>query len=103
MKERAEEQMGLFDFLKSERGQKRRAAELVGLETGLFQQCPVCREVTEKQAPEALLEQTLRLAERWVQEQDARVSVFRGQSAELKGLIREIRKRSEFTCMCERT
>ena len=82
---------------------KRRAAELVGLETGLFQQCPVCREVTEQQAPEALLEETLRLAERWVQDQDSRVAAFRGQSAELKGLIREIRKRSDYTCVCERT
>ncbi len=95
--------MGLLDFMRSERGRKHRAAELVGLETGLFQQCPVCREVTEQQAPEALLDETLRMAERWVQEQDSRAAVFRGQSAELKGLIREIRKRSEYSCLCERT
>ena len=51
--------MGLFNFPSSARRRKRRAAERVGVETGLFQQCPVCREITEKQAPEALLQQTL--------------------------------------------
>lgn len=94
--------MGLFDFLGSERRHKRRAAELVGMETHLFQQCPVCREITEKQAPDALLEQTLHLAEKWVQDGDARVAVFHGDSGELKALIREIRERSEYSCLCER-
>ncbi len=46
--------MGFFDLFSSASRKKREAAVSAGLETGLFQECPVCRDITEHQASQAL-------------------------------------------------
>jgi len=94
--------MGLFDIFSTNSGKRRRAATAVGLETGLFQECPVCRDVTEKQAPESLLRETEALAERWVASRDERVAVVDGDLEALKREIREIKQAAPFDCTCER-
>lgn len=85
--------MGLFDLFSSTARKKRDAAIAVGLNTGLFQQCPVCREVTEKQTDKALLQETERQAEHMLTNADARVAAYRGDAEGLKEQIREIRKK----------
>jgi hypothetical protein len=94
--------MGMLDFLLSEKEKKRRAAIAVGLETGLFQECPVCREITEKQAPEQKVLETERLAEEWLTKFDPRVEIFKGDRKELKRLIRDVKEKAEYSCVCER-
>ena len=39
--------MGLFDFFLTEKQKKEKVATRIGLESGAFQECPVCRDVTE--------------------------------------------------------
>ncbi len=94
--------MGLFDIFSSNSGKRRRAATAVGLETGLFQECPVCRDITEKQAPEALVLETEALAERWLASGDERVAVFDGDLQALKQEIRGTKKTAPFDCTCDR-
>jgi hypothetical protein len=94
--------MGWFDFLMTEKQRRRRAATAVGLETGLFQECPVCREITEKQAPDSLLIETESLAQRWMTSADQRVAAFDGDLEALKREIREIKRTAPFDCTCER-
>ena len=95
--------MGLFDLFSSTSRKRREAVVAVGLETGLFQKCPVCRDVTEKQAPEALVLETEFVAERWVTTGDARVAVFGGDIEALNKKIREVKRKAPFNCTCEDT
>jgi len=93
--------MGFFDLFSSASRKKREAAVSAGLETGLFQECPVCRDITEHQASQALLLQTESLAERWMASGDARVAVFEGDIEALRQEIRELKKNAPYTCTCE--
>jgi len=94
--------MGLFDIFSSASRKKREAATAAGLQTGLFQQCPVCREVTEKQAPDALLKETEQLADSWVDTGDNRARAFGGDADAFKTEIRKLKKSAPFNCVCER-
>ncbi len=94
--------MGWLDLLTSNRQKRRRAATALGLETGLFQECPVCRDITEKQAPESLVLETETLAERWLASGDKRIAIFDGDLQALKREIREIKRTAPFDCTCDR-
>jgi hypothetical protein len=94
--------MGWRDLFSSESRTKRAAALAVGLESGLLQQCLVCREVTERHGGDTLLQASERLAERWIAERDPRVDVFGGDAEALKRAIRELRRSAPFDCVCQR-
>ena len=94
--------MGWLDFLTTDKQKRRRAATAVGLETGLFQECPVCRDITEKQAPESLVLETEALAERWIKAGDERVAAFDGDLQALNREIRKIKRDAPYDCTCER-
>jgi hypothetical protein len=94
--------MSWLDFLTSHKQKRRRAAIAAGLQTGLFQECPVCRDITERQAPESLVAQTEALAAQWMASGDERVATFGGDLNALKQEIREIKRTAPFDCTCER-
>lgn len=93
--------MGFFSVFSAAARKKRQAAISVGLHSGLFQECPVCRDITEGQASTALLRQTEELAERWVAEGDARVAAFEGDAQALRQQIRETLRKAPVSCTCE--
>ncbi len=93
--------MGFFDLFSSETRHKREAAIAVGLEVRLCETCPVCREVTEKQASELVLRQAEDLAEAWVAASDQRVAAFDGDVDALKQQLRELKKSLPYQCLCE--
>ena len=94
--------MGLLDFLISDSEKKRRAAVALALETGLLQECPVCREVTERDVSERMLEQTERRGEEWLARSDSRAAVFKGDREVMKRSVREVAKKAPFSCICDR-
>ena len=94
--------MGFLDFLLSNSAKKSRAAEALGLETGLLQECPVCREVTERDLSEEVFQRTERLGEEWLAKSDPRVAVFKGDKEVMKKSVRETAKRAPFSCVCDR-
>jgi len=94
--------MGFLDFLISEKEKKRRAAIALSLETGLLQECPVCREVTERDLSEKMLERTERLGQEWLAKSDPRVAVFKGDREAMGRFVREVAKRAPFSCVCDR-
>ena len=94
--------MPYFRSEKSNRQAKRNAAVALGLETGMFGECPVCREIIERQSPQQLLDQTMRLAEQLIRDRDERVAVFDGNSDELISLLRRLKTDLPYECVCER-
>ncbi len=92
--------MGWFDFLFRRKDPLRRAAEQIDLDTGVLEQCPVCRDIVDKQRDD-LLPMADDRAARLVAEGDALVRPFGGDLARLRKLLREVRKPCEFSCRCE--
>ena len=93
--------MRMFDHFSPPSRKRRESAIAVGLKTGLFQKCPVCRDITEKQASESLVLETENLAEQWVECGDPRVAIFEGDTDALKQEIREVKRKAPFSCTCE--
>ena len=94
--------MGLLDFLLSNSAKRRRAAESLCIETGMLQECPVCRELTERDISEQMLERTERLGEERMAKFDPSLAIFNSDSEALRLTIRETVKRAPFSCVCER-
>lgn len=87
----------LFD---GEENARRKAATAVGLEVGLLEECPVCREITDKQRDDRLGAADA-LADEWIARGDPRVTVFRRDTAALKEYLRKVRNRFDVLCTCE--
>ena len=79
---------------------RRRAAIVLGIETGAFEECPVCREVIDCQREDRMALAT-RLAEEWVRRGDPRVEVFRGDVSALRRTLRAVERRLDVACTCE--
>lgn len=79
---------------------RRRAATAVGLEAGLLEECPVCREVVDKQRRDRL-EAADAVAADWIERDDPRVRVFHGDVDALRKAVREVRNRYDVMCTCE--
>ena len=94
--------MGFLDILLSDTGKKRRVAITLGVETGLLQECPVCREITERDVSKKTLEETERLGEEWLAKSDPRVAIFKGDKETMQLFIREAAKKPPFSCVCDR-
>jgi len=96
--------MGLFDFFLTEKQKKEKVATRIGLESGAFQECPVCRDVTEAGAFEnyadkvaALVDQKLTLPA------DEDLKLFQGNREELLHTVSEVAKKLPYHCTCEST
>ena len=81
-------------------GRRQRAAIAVGLEAGVLNECPVCRDITDALQPE-LLATADAIAEEWLARGDERVRVFRNDGEALKQTVRDVIEKSEAVCTCE--
>ena len=79
---------------------RRKAATAIGLKAGLLEECPVCREITDRRRDDRLAEADL-LAQDWIDRDDVRVRVFKGDVGALKSTIRKVRDRCDVLCTCE--
>lgn len=94
--------MGLLDFLLTEKQKKEKVATRIGLESGAFQECPVCRDVTEAGTFEnytekvaAIVDQKLMLAA------DEDMQLFKGNREELLRTVSEVAKKLPYHCTCQ--
>ncbi len=83
-------------------GKRHRAAALVGIESGLLAECPVCREITDTGRPEKLHDAD-RLVDEWIQRGDERLRPFHRDAAAVKQLVRRLVERSDIHCLCEKS
>ena len=94
--------MGLFDFLLTEKQKKEKVARRLGLKSGAFQECPVCRDITETGPYENYEEKVAELVnQRLLLPSDDEMKLFRGNESELLETIREVAKKLPYHCSCQ--
>ncbi len=79
---------------------RRRAATAVGLEAGLLEECPVCREIVDSQRQDRLAAADAVAAD-WIERGDPRVRLFHGDVSALRKSLREAQDRYDVSCTCE--
>ena len=93
--------MAFLDFLLTSQQKKEKVATKVGLNSGLFTECPVCRDVTEAQNQDGLHEKTDILIHKLISENDPMVSLFRGDEVELQNTVADVAGKLPYHCTCE--
>ena len=93
--------MGLLDFFITDSQKKITAATRIGIKTGLFVECPVCRDVTEAKNQDAVKEQVDKQIHDLIIADDPIVKVFYGNEEELKETLDKVARRLPYHCVCE--
>jgi hypothetical protein len=92
--------MGFLDFLFSKKMKRRKAATEIGVESGLFITCPICKDVTEAENAVALRPATEALVERLIQEKDPRLELFGRDARVVIEAVAEVGRDLPFRCNC---
>ncbi|RDH80843.1 MAG: hypothetical protein DIZ77_05240 [endosymbiont of Seepiophila jonesi] len=92
--------MGLFDFLLTDQMKRDKIATKIGLKTGIFVECPICRDVTEARNHEAFREQTEAYIRALVENRDGQTKLFGNNETEMIRTIAEVGKKLPYNCMC---
>lgn len=92
--------MGLLDLFNSDERRKDKVALQIDLATGVLEQCPVCRAVTDR-----MRDDRLSLAEAEAQaafdRNDPQVALFAGDRDDLLRRLRSVREPLPFECICQ--
>lgn len=93
--------MGLFDFLLSAKQKKEKVAIKIGLESGAFQECPVCRDVTEGDTYEKFTDKVAAIVDkRMMLPSDNEMKLFNGNREALLLTVKEVAKKLPYHCTC---
>jgi hypothetical protein len=92
--------MGFLDFLFSKKMKRHMAAKEIGVESGLFVTCPICKDITEAENAVALRPATEALVERLIQEKDPRLELFDGDARDVIETVAEVGRDLPFRCNC---
>ena len=94
--------MGLFDFFLTEKQKKEKVATRIGLACGAFQECPVCRDVTEDGSyAENAAKVEAFVDERIMLPADDDMKLFQGNKQELLETVKSVAEKLPAYCTCE--
>ena len=93
--------MGLFDFLMSDYQKQKKVALELGVDIGVFEQCPVCREITESRSPEYSEEKINAAISELFSRNSADQRLFDGNTEKLKTMIIDTGKKLPLDCTCD--
>ena len=92
--------MGLLDFLFSKQQKQRKAATEIGLESGLFVQCPICKDVTEAPDPSIHRLSAEALVRELIREGDSKAALFNNNDFEIIQTLADVAKDLPYQCNC---
>lgn len=94
--------MNLFGWLNSPEKRKNRVAIEIDKQTGVLEECPVCRDLADK-GRDDLLPTADAEAHRRFDSDDPSVAIFAGDREDLLRRLRTVRDGYNFQCTCEST
>lgn len=93
--------MGLFDFLLSDEHKRTNIVTHIGLEAGLFQECPVCRDVTENRNAPADNDRLDAAIQQYIAGNDDSFSLFGRDENRLRDKLKQVAAKMPYDCTCE--
>lgn len=91
--------MGIFDFFRRPGSSRNKVAIEIDLATGVLEECPVCRGVSDKQRDDRLAAADLEAHQRF-DRNDPSIVVFQGDRDDLLRRLRSVRKEFNYHCTC---
>lgn len=91
--------MGIFDFFRRPGADRDKVAIEIDLATGVLEECPVCRGLSDKQRDDRLPAADLE-AHRRFDQHDPSVAVFHGDREDLLRRLRSVRDGVNYHCTC---
>lgn len=91
--------MGIFDFFRRPGTDRDKVAIEIDVATGVLEECPVCRGLSDKQRDDRLPAADLEAHQRF-DHKDPSVAVFQGDREDLLRRLRSVRKEVNYHCRC---
>jgi hypothetical protein len=91
--------MGFFDFFRRPGANRDKVAIEIDLATGVIEECPVCRGLSDKQRDDRLPAADLEAHQRF-DRNDPSVAVFQGDREDLLRRLRSVRDGVNYHCTC---
>lgn len=91
--------MGIFDFFRRPGTDRDKVAIEIDVATGVLEECPVCRGLSDKQRDDRLPAADLEAHQRF-DHKDPSVAVFQGDREDLLRRLRSVRKEVDYHCRC---
>lgn len=91
--------MGIFDFFRRPGADRDKVAIEIDVATGVLEECPVCRGLSDKQRDDRLPAADLEAHQRF-DHKDPSVAVFQGDREDLLRRLRSVRKGVDYHCRC---
>jgi hypothetical protein len=91
--------MGIFDFFRRPGADRDKVAIEIDVVTGVLDECPVCRGLSDKQRDDRLPAADLEAHQRF-DHNDPSVAVFQGDREDLLRRLRSVRKEVGYHCSC---
>lgn len=92
--------MGFFDFFRRPGARRDQVAIDIDVASGVLEQCPVCRGISDKQRDDRLPAADLEAHQRF-DRQDPSIAVFDGDRDDLLRRLRTVRRGFEYHCTCQ--
>ncbi len=93
--------MGFFDFLRRPGAQRDQVAIDIDVATGVLEQCPVCRGISDRQRDDRLPAADLEAHQRF-DRLDPSIAVFDGDRDDLLHRLRTVRRGFDYECTCQK-
>ena len=93
--------MGFLDFLLTTQQKKEKIASKIGLDSGLFTECPVCHDITEAGNHGGRNEQSDALIHQLISSHDSGVDLFNGDEEELRNTLVKVAEKLPYHCTCQ--
>jgi len=91
--------MGIFDFFRRPGADRDKVAIEIDVATGVLEECPVCRGLSDQQRDDRLPAADLEAHQRF-DRNDPSVAVFQGDRDDLLHRLRSVRKGVNYHCTC---
>ncbi|MCP3850645.1 MAG: hypothetical protein GY694_10485 [Gammaproteobacteria bacterium] len=92
--------MGFLDFLLTTQQKKEKIATKIGLDSGLFTECLICRDITEAGNHGGHNKQSDALIHQLISSHDSSVDLFNGDEEELRNTLDKVAENLPYDCTC---